>query len=159
MWIKRLSIRSDFWTYCIPCRCSELSQGQWKLEMVSPESASKIDAAWQINMMSWMRCKDWTSTRFFFSNKLRLYSSKWLSIRFGCPSGQGWQQCVLWLLCTNQARPKTGMRSCLWERSITQRGLIIRLLILSNKAKAPSLTFTASCLSQCSLQHVPCVPA
>lgn len=39
--------------------------------------------------------------------------------------------------CSALARPKTGMRSCLRECSITQRGLIIRLLILSYRAKAP----------------------
>lgn len=56
------------------------------------------------------------------------------------------------------ARPKTRMRSCLRECSITQRGLIIRLLILSYRAKAPSLTFTATCIGQQSLLHEPCVP-
>lgn len=60
--------------------------------------------------------------------------------------------------CSALARPKTGMRSCLRECSITQRGLIIRLLILSYRAKAPSLTFTATCIGQHSLLHVPRVP-
>lgn len=55
---------------------------------------------------------DETSTRFFFSNKLELYSSKWLSIRFGCPSGQGWQQHVLWLQWgTGQAQDKDEVMS------------------------------------------------
>lgn len=60
--------------------------------------------------------------------------------------------------CSALARPKTGMRSCLRECSITQRGLIISLLILSYRAKPPSLTFTATCVGQHSLLHVPRVP-
>lgn len=65
---------------------------------------------------------------------------------------------VCWDCSEALAKPKTRMRSCLRECSITQRGLIIRLLILSYRAKAPSLTFTATCISQQSLLHELCVP-
>lgn len=72
-------------------------------------SDSRNSPAWKIITIIWIkRREDETSSSFLFSNKLELYSSKWFSIRFGCPSGWSWQWSCVGTAARRQPGPRLG---------------------------------------------------